>query len=139
VVLGTGAGVVYVEPRAAVGLNNDLSAAQAEAMAAEEAVLWRLTGLIIDRHVELAALLDSVVWLDVAAARHRCACSTRSTRSTRYVRPTPVLVDACLRPRSSSELHGPCRECARGSFFAHLCTSLHVFARLCTSLHTCST
>eukprot|EP00892_Ulva_mutabilis_P010253 jgi/Ulvmu1/75/UM001_0078.1 len=71
VVLGTGAGVKYVEPGAAVAMNNDLAAARAEAMSAEEGVLWGLTGLIIDRHAELAGLLEAVVWLDVASARHR--------------------------------------------------------------------
>lgn len=72
VVLGTGTGVQYVEPGAAVPLNNDLAAARGEALAAEEAVLWQLTGLIIDHHGVLADLLSSVVWLDGISARHRC-------------------------------------------------------------------
>lgn len=72
VVLGSGVGVQYVEPGAAVPLNNDLAAARAEALTAEEAVLWQLTGLVIDHHAELAGLLAAVVWLDVASARHRC-------------------------------------------------------------------
>ena len=38
----------YVEPPAAVPLNNDLAAARGEMFAAEEAVLWKLTSSVVD-------------------------------------------------------------------------------------------
>jgi hypothetical protein len=59
-ILGTGAGVVYVEPPAAVPLNNELGAARAEAAAAEEAVLWGLTGQVADAEETLQRALDAV-------------------------------------------------------------------------------
>eukprot|EP00884_Botryococcus_braunii_P008293 jgi/Botrbrau1/17465/Bobra.0054s0052.1 len=70
-VLGSGPGVVYVEPPAAVPLNNELAAARGEAAAAEEAVLWKLTGRVADGEDTLLHALDAVVWLDVALARAR--------------------------------------------------------------------
>lgn len=84
VVLGAGPAVQYVEPGAAVPLNNDLAAARGEALSAEEAVLWSLTGRIIDAHGILAALLSAVVALDVASARHRCAALGVENRSWEY-------------------------------------------------------
>lgn len=72
IVLGSGVGVQYVEPGAAVALNNQLVAAQAEALAAEEAVLACLTQLVADRAEQLGALLDGVARLDAARARSRC-------------------------------------------------------------------
>jgi hypothetical protein len=42
-----GGGMVFIEPPSAVMLNNDLMAARAEAMAAEESVLWELTGKLL--------------------------------------------------------------------------------------------
>ena len=42
-----GGGLVYLEPPGVVGLNNDLLAARAEAMAAEEAVLWDLSARLM--------------------------------------------------------------------------------------------
>lgn len=58
----TGGGIQYVEPAAAVSLNNELAAARGEAFAAEEAVLWRLTGLVMDVTDSLQHILN-VVWL----------------------------------------------------------------------------
>ena len=53
VLLGTMASgaATYVEPSAAVPLNNELSALRAEMWAAEEEVLWKLTGQLAD-HLE---------------------------------------------------------------------------------------
>lgn len=62
----------YLEPPAAVPLNNDLISARAELTAAEEAVLWRLTGKVSERAAELEAGLKAVVWLDTTAAKARC-------------------------------------------------------------------
>ncbi len=42
-----GGGMVFIEPAGVVGGNNDLIAARAEAMAAEEAVLWDLSGRLM--------------------------------------------------------------------------------------------
>lgn len=49
-----------MEPPAAVPLNNELAAAKGEAAAAEEAVMWRLTGLISDNLTDVQAALDAV-------------------------------------------------------------------------------
>ena len=51
-------GMQYIEPPAAVPLNNELGAARAEAAAAEEAVLWRLTGRLADIDADLQRALD---------------------------------------------------------------------------------
>lgn len=59
-ILGTGPGVVYVEPPAAVPLNNELGIARAEAASAEEAVLWRLTGQVADVVDSLQQALHAV-------------------------------------------------------------------------------
>ena len=53
-------GMQYIEPPAAVPLNNELGAARAEAAAAEEAVLWRLTGRLADIDFDLQRALDVV-------------------------------------------------------------------------------
>jgi dsDNA-specific endonuclease/ATPase MutS2 len=47
--LGTsvGGGILYIEPAAVVSLNNELAAARAESLAAEEAVLWELSGRLM--------------------------------------------------------------------------------------------
>lgn len=73
ILLGTspGGGNYYVEPPSAVPLNNDLGAARGEAAAAEEAVMWKLTGQISDDLEDIQAALDTVVWLDVVTARAR--------------------------------------------------------------------
>ena len=62
IVLGgsSAAGVLYVEPQAAVPLNNDLAAARGEAYAAVESVLWKLTGLIADAVDDMQRVLDTV-------------------------------------------------------------------------------
>lgn len=62
ILLGSGGGgsVLYLEPPAAVPLNNELAAARGEAFAAEEAVLWRLTGLVVDVSEDMQRLLDTV-------------------------------------------------------------------------------
>jgi dsDNA-specific endonuclease/ATPase MutS2 len=73
IVLGSGAGVQYVEPASAVALNNELAAARAEALAAEEAVLASLTQAAAERSASLQALLQAVARLDCARARSRCA------------------------------------------------------------------
>ena len=52
--------MLYVEPAACVPLNNELSAVRAECYSAEEAVLWRLTGLVIDEVEELQHCLATV-------------------------------------------------------------------------------
>ena len=55
-----GGGAFYIEPPSAVPLNNDLAAARGEAAAAEENVLWQLTGRVIDDLEDLQASLDMV-------------------------------------------------------------------------------
>lgn len=66
VLLGStpGGAIVYFEPPAAVPLNNELAAARGEAYAAEEAVLWRVTGAVMDVVDSLQHILDTV-WLSV--------------------------------------------------------------------------
>ena len=58
-----GGGIVYIEPTAAAPLNNDLAAARGEAYAAEEAVLWRLTGSVMEVLDSLHHNLDVVGFL----------------------------------------------------------------------------
>lgn len=60
VMLGSSGGVLYLEPPAAVPLNNELAAARGEAYAAEEAVLWRVTGLIVDAEEDVRRALEIV-------------------------------------------------------------------------------
>ncbi|BDA49511.1 Endonuclease MutS2 [Coccomyxa sp. Obi] len=71
VMLGSSGGVLYLEPPAAVPLNNELAAARGEAYAAEEAVLWRVTGLIVDAEDDVRRALELVLWLDLTAAKAR--------------------------------------------------------------------
>ncbi|EIE19122.1 hypothetical protein COCSUDRAFT_38365 [Coccomyxa subellipsoidea C-169] len=71
VLLGSAAGIIYLEPPAAVPLNNELAAARGEAYAAEEAVLWRLTGLVVDAEEDVRRALEIVLWLDLTAAKAR--------------------------------------------------------------------
>ncbi|GIL91154.1 hypothetical protein Vretifemale_18815, partial [Volvox reticuliferus] len=73
VLLGSspGGSLQFVEPPAAMGLNNELGAARAEAQAAEEAVLWQLTGLVLGSLEELESTFRIVAWLDVLSARAR--------------------------------------------------------------------
>lgn len=62
VLLGSspGGSILYIEPPAAVPLNNDLAAARGEAYAAEEAVLWRVTGEVMGEIDMLQHSLDTV-------------------------------------------------------------------------------
>ena len=71
ILLGTspGGGAYYIEPPSAVPLNNDLAAAKGEAAAAEENVLWQLTGQIIDNLADLQASLDMVRLLSCASTQ----------------------------------------------------------------------
>ncbi|GLC37921.1 hypothetical protein PLESTF_000610400 [Pleodorina starrii] len=73
VLLGSspGGSLQYIEPPAVVGANNELGAARAEAAAAEEAVLWDLTGLVMGALEELENTFRVVAWLDVLSARAR--------------------------------------------------------------------
>lgn len=70
-VVGSGGGTVILEPPAVVPLNNDLQSAKADATAAEDAVLWALTGLLLGSMAELRQALEFVLWLDVTVARAR--------------------------------------------------------------------
>ena len=56
----TGGGTYYLEPQSAVPLNNELGAARAITQAAEESVMWRLTGMISDAQDEIQEALDAV-------------------------------------------------------------------------------
>lgn len=59
----SGGGAFYIEPPSAVPLNNELAAAKGEAAAAEEKVMWQLTGQIIDNLADIQAALDIVSFL----------------------------------------------------------------------------
>lgn len=50
-----GGGMMYIEPASCVPINNELAAARGKAKAAEEAVLWRLTGGIADEMANIEA------------------------------------------------------------------------------------
>ncbi|GAX78758.1 hypothetical protein CEUSTIGMA_g6195.t1 [Chlamydomonas eustigma] len=71
--LGSSAGgsMLYVEPPAAVPLNNDLGAARAQAEAAEEDVLHSLTGQLMGILTEAEACLQMVSRLDLLCAKTR--------------------------------------------------------------------
>jgi dsDNA-specific endonuclease/ATPase MutS2 len=71
VLLGSAPGLRFIEPASAVQANNDLGAARAEADAAEEDVLWRLSGLLMGRLAEAEGALEGVAWLDEVCARAR--------------------------------------------------------------------
>ena len=58
--LWPGGGAFYIEPPSAVPLNNELAAVRGEAAAAEDNVLWRLTGQIIDNQEDIQRALDNV-------------------------------------------------------------------------------
>ena len=55
-----GGGILYVEPPAAAPLNNELAAARGESYAAEEAILWRVTGVVMQHVDSLQHALDTV-------------------------------------------------------------------------------
>ena len=68
---GRGGGLRYVEPSAAVALNNERASVKNELVAAEEAVLWRLTKSVAIAAGDLSSMLDVVVWLDVLGAKSK--------------------------------------------------------------------
>ncbi|CAG9467565.1 unnamed protein product [Pedinophyceae sp. YPF-701] len=71
-VLGpAGAGMSYVEPRAAVPLNEELQAAAQAVSAAETEVLMGLSAAAAACSQDLTQALDAVVWLDATVARAR--------------------------------------------------------------------
>ena len=83
------AGVLYVEPQAAVPLNNELAAACGEAYAAVENVLWRLTGLIADAVEDVQQALDTVSpssslvgWFDFEEASIVCLAKSANKPHT---------------------------------------------------------
>lgn len=80
-----GGGAFYLEPPSAVPLNNDLAAAKGEAAAAEENVLWQLTGQIIDNHFDLQAALDLVSLLLLLL---HCSCCLWPMHDPSKVQPT---------------------------------------------------
>jgi dsDNA-specific endonuclease/ATPase MutS2 len=55
-----GSSTAYVEPQAAIPLNNSLAAARGEAYAATEAVLWKLSGLVMEVVDSLNHILEVV-------------------------------------------------------------------------------
>ena len=55
-----GGGAFYIEPPSAVALNYELAAARGEAAAAEENVLWQLTGQVSDNLEDIQKALDDV-------------------------------------------------------------------------------
>ena len=55
-----GRGFQYVEPQAAVSLNNELAAARGEMYAAEEEVLWKVSGAVMEVVDSLQISLDMV-------------------------------------------------------------------------------
>ncbi|KAF6255024.1 hypothetical protein COO60DRAFT_258769 [Scenedesmus sp. NREL 46B-D3] len=73
VMLGSsvGGGMTYIEPAQVVSLNNELLAARAEAMAAEEAVLWELSGRLMGCLEDVETAFSVVGWLDVLSAKVR--------------------------------------------------------------------
>jgi len=67
----TGGSVSYVEPQAAVPINNELLQAHGFESAAEEQVLWKLTGEIEESFEDLQVTLQTVCWLDGITAKSR--------------------------------------------------------------------
>lgn len=66
--LWPGGGAFYIEPPSAVPLNNELAAVRGEAAAAEDNVLWQLTGQIIDNVEDMQRALDNVSMAGLFAA-----------------------------------------------------------------------
>ena len=64
VVLGmmSSGAATYIEPNAAVPLNNERSVLRAEMWAAEEEVLWKLTGQLADDMDDVGRALDVVIF-----------------------------------------------------------------------------
>jgi dsDNA-specific endonuclease/ATPase MutS2 len=71
VLLGAAPGLRFIEPASAVQSNNELGAARAEADAAEEDVLWRLSGTLMGRLAQVEAAFETIAWLDGVCARAR--------------------------------------------------------------------
>ena len=71
VLLGGGGGVRYWEPPGLVSLNNALSAARAEAAAAEDAARFALSGAVAEKFSDLEQAFEFVLLCDLAAARAR--------------------------------------------------------------------
>eukprot|EP00873_Tetraselmis_striata_P044957 jgi/Tetstr1/465221/TSEL_009927.t1 len=67
----SGGAVTYIEPQAAVPINNDIAQAMGLASAAEEAALWKLTGEVMEVEQEVSAALATVCWLDAITAKAR--------------------------------------------------------------------
>lgn len=104
-VLGSSAGSVFLEPPACVQLNNQLQQVRAEAQAAEDAVLWKVTAAVLEAYQELRQGLEFVVWLDCAVARARFSewmdgkrRATGRTSRTSQIRPPTQLVLQTGRP-----------------------------------------
>ncbi|EFJ45039.1 hypothetical protein VOLCADRAFT_40753, partial [Volvox carteri f. nagariensis] len=121
VLLGSSPGggfLQYIEPPGVVPLNNELGAARAEAQAAEEAVLWQLTGLVLGSLEELEDTFRVVAWLDVLSARARYGMWIQG------VLPEVVPWDtvfharggAAMRRRAREEEAGPAGEEAGGDY-----------------------
>ena len=66
-----GGSAYYMEPPAAVALNNERGAARSQVITAEENVLWWLTGLIIDSAPSLQHALEMVRYLAAC-----CLCTS---------------------------------------------------------------
>lgn len=54
--------MIYLEPPSVVQYNNNLMAARGEAMAAEEAILWQLTGTMMGLLPELQQMFEASAW-----------------------------------------------------------------------------
>lgn len=104
ILLGTspGGGAFYIEPPSAVPLNNELAAARGEAAAAEEKVMWQLTGQVIDNLADMQAALAIVIWLDVATARARYGRWIGGTLPT-FV-PVPLAGKASAKARKGAKV-----------------------------------
>jgi DNA mismatch repair protein MutS2 len=71
VVLARSGSSWFIEPESVVALNNEYQTARAELGAAEEVVLWELTGKIMDVVDALNDVLSAVVWMDVRVGKAR--------------------------------------------------------------------
>ncbi|OAE24630.1 hypothetical protein AXG93_4080s1100 [Marchantia polymorpha subsp. ruderalis] len=76
---GSGA-TAYLEPSAAVSLNNKLSEARAEVQNAEYEVLLEITRKIVPHLYDIQIILDIIVRLDVISARGKYSSNIGSSR-----------------------------------------------------------
>ncbi|KAG6551951.1 hypothetical protein Mapa_006568 [Marchantia paleacea] len=76
---GSGA-TAYLEPSAAVSLNNKLSEARAEVQNAEYEVLFGITRKIVPHLYDIQIILDIIVHLDVISARGKYSSNIGSSR-----------------------------------------------------------